>query len=201
MSLIRSTAACAAALLCASLAVPASAAIVTTHLKEDISTTPYTIDFGTVGSVTFSTVSPDITAPDGVQTSGGVQVYSAGFPYPSPTPDTFSFGIPGHAPFPDGELGSFASFSTPTAIPYSGTEGLIGLGITEADGLHYAFVDLHGSQINGYAFATVAGEGLPYVSITAVPEPGVWMLMLSGLAGVGMMLRRNRRPALASVTA
>lgn len=35
------------------------------------------------------------------------------------------------------------------------------------------------------------------ISAAAVPEPGTWVLMLSGFAGLGVALRRNRRLALA----
>jgi hypothetical protein len=34
---------------------------------------------------------------------------------------------------------------------------------------------------------------------TAVPEPGTWALMLLGFGGIGLALRRRRRPALAQV--
>ncbi len=176
-------------------ATSASAAISTTHLRVDISTTPYTIDFGSAGSVTFSTVDPTPFAynPDGVETDGSVQVFSVGEPFYSvPTPTSFYAGRGGGL-FPIGEPGLFASYSTPTAIPYSLGEGLIGLGITQSDGVHYALVDLDGSQVNGYAYATVAAEGLPYVAITPVPEPGAWVLAMAGLAGIGVMLRSARR--------
>lgn len=36
-------------------------------------------------------------------------------------------------------------------------------------------------------------------TIAAVPEPATWGLMLVGFAGVGMAMRRRRRPALAQV--
>jgi|SRR3954449_4353149 hypothetical protein len=35
--------------------------------------------------------------------------------------------------------------------------------------------------------------------ITAVPEPATWGMMLVGFAGIGMTLRRRRRPALAQL--
>jgi hypothetical protein len=35
--------------------------------------------------------------------------------------------------------------------------------------------------------------------MAAVPEPATWGLMLLGFGGMGMMLRRRRRPTLAQI--
>jgi hypothetical protein len=43
----------------------------------------------------------------------------------------------------------------------------------------------------------VSGDAVIDLTITAVPEPGAWMLMLAGFAGLGLALRR-RRPALSA---
>jgi hypothetical protein len=45
--------------------------------------------------------------------------------------------------------------------------------------------------------ATGAGQQNSTITLAAVPEPGVWALMLLGFGGVGAMLRTNRRRALA----
>ena len=37
------------------------------------------------------------------------------------------------------------------------------------------------------------------VTISAVPEPGTWALMLIGFGGMGLAMRRRRRPVLAQV--
>ena len=49
--------------------------------------------------------------------------------------------------------------------------------------------------------AMAMGERAPValldgVSLTAVPEPGAWGLMLLGVGGLGAMMRRRRQPAL-----
>jgi len=36
------------------------------------------------------------------------------------------------------------------------------------------------------------------ISVTAVPEPGTWALMIIGFGGAGAMLRSNRRKAVAA---
>jgi hypothetical protein len=35
--------------------------------------------------------------------------------------------------------------------------------------------------------------------VQAVPEPGTWAMMLVGFAGIGVAMRRRRRPALAQL--
>lgn len=47
------------------------------------------------------------------------------------------------------------------------------------------------------ATGTAYGPALDNVSVAAVPEPAIWVMMLTGFAGVGVMLRR-RRAALAA---
>lgn len=51
-----------------------------------------------------------------------------------------------------------------------------------------------------FSFST-QGNGVTTfsASTTAVPEPATWGLMLLGFAGMGLALRRRRRPALAQV--
>jgi len=43
------------------------------------------------------------------------------------------------------------------------------------------------------------GEAGTLSFFTAVPEPGTWALMLLGFGGIGMAMRRRRRPALAQL--
>lgn len=45
--------------------------------------------------------------------------------------------------------------------------------------------------------ATGAGSSLSTVTLTAVPEPGTWALMILGFGGAGAMLRSRRRQAAA----
>jgi hypothetical protein len=46
---------------------------------------------------------------------------------------------------------------------------------------------------------TTASDISGPVSIYAVPEPGTWALMLVGFGGIGLAMRRRRRPVLAQV--
>ena len=43
------------------------------------------------------------------------------------------------------------------------------------------------------------GIFLDAVSVAAVPEPATWAMMLLGFAGIGMALRRTRKPSLAQI--
>ena len=52
-----------------------------------------------------------------------------------------------------------------------------------------------------FRFSTQGGGNLVTFSATttAVPEPATWALMLLGFGGIGMAMRRRRRPALAQI--
>lgn len=51
-----------------------------------------------------------------------------------------------------------------------------------------------------FIFSTQGGNVTTFsASTTAVPEPAAWGLMLLGFAGIGMAMRRRRRPALAQI--
>lgn len=70
---------------------------------------------------------------------------------------------------------------------FSGTLG--GVAITPTSG-NFLFSTQGGSVTTFSATATGAA---------AVPEPATWALMLLGFAGIGMTLRRRRRPALLQI--
>ena len=63
---------------------------------------------------------------------------------------------------------------------------------------------LNGEPINSapatFTFSTQGGQSTTFSATTvAVPEPGTWALMLLGFGGIGMAMRRRRRPALAQI--
>ena len=62
-----------------------------------------------------------------------------------------------------------------------------------AIGDHILYVN--GSLVNGPGNASYSGT----LNIAPVPEPATWALMLLGFGGIGMAMRRRRRPALAQL--
>lgn len=69
------------------------------------------------------------------------------------------------------------------------TNPLVDLGFTGTDVTNVSYLKFS-STVNAFEIDNLA---------VAVPEPGTWALMLFGFAGIGMALRRRRRPALAQV--
>lgn len=94
--------------------------------------------------------------------------------------------------------------------------GSLGLALTSTDLLGFDISGFSGAGFfsvnnNFYGIdlttggATLIGgigtQGITGITIAAVPEPGTWAMMLMGFAGVGVALRRRRRPVLICQTA
>jgi hypothetical protein len=78
----------------------------------------------------------------------------------------------------------------------SGILGFKGTGIFSGNISGSAFDATPGN----FVFSTQGGNVTTFsASTTAVPEPAAWALMLLGFAGIGMAMRRRRRPALAQI--
>lgn len=181
----------AAFVLAVALAHPAGAVVIERFVGADLTVSPYTIDLGT-GSITFSTVDPSVFSfnPTGVQTSGSAQIFSLGAPfYSQPTPTSYFTESAGG--FGPGQLGFFAPYASPTAIPFSIADGLVGFGFTLADGFHYGVAQLGGSVLSGFRYETRPDTGVPFGAIAAVPEPATWAMLILGFAGIGASLRRR----------
>ncbi len=91
------------------------------------------------------------------------------------------------------------------ALAYSGISSLVHGFVTSADyrtPLTYALQGGDGSfggffdQVSdpgGHILQTASGDFAPgSVTIAAVPEPSVWLLLLTGFGGLGWAMRRNR---------
>jgi hypothetical protein len=98
------------------------------------------------------------------------------------------------------------AFSTPSASADVTLDGVLLTAIshntsttTNGDWTHYSGTFVAGaSGPYDLAFTTTAGGGsggifLDNVSISAVPEPATWALMLAGFGGLGAALRRRRQ--------
>jgi len=175
------------AVIAAFVVAPAAAKIVTVDLNADFATSPYSYAFGGTNSVTFSGNGSNPM----VETHGGLQVTSLAAPfYPAPTPSVF-FNNRGGNIGPT-TLIQFASFASPTSIPYASTPSVLGLRFDLGKGLLYGYADFAGTMLHGFRYETTPGVG---VNISAVPEPAAWTLMITGFGVAGTALRRRRAVA------
>ena len=87
-------------------------------------------------------------------------------------------------------------YSGGTLVPggsASGSSNSLTLSANLTPGTNYTFV-YSGNLVNSGNISGNAALGM-----AAVPEPATWGLMLLGFGGMGMMLRRRRRPTLAQI--
>jgi opacity protein-like surface antigen len=63
-----------------------------------------------------------------------------------------------------------------------------------------ARIDLSVGNTTETGYATV-GRFYAQAAVSAAPEPGSWLLMVAGIGGMGLMLRRARRPAVEALAA
>jgi len=87
-------------------------------------------------------------------------------------------------------------YSGGTLVPggsASGSSNSLTLSANLTPGTNYTFV-YSGNLVNSGNISGNAALGM-----AAVPEPATWGLMLLGFGGIGMAMRRRRRPALAQV--
>jgi len=171
------------------MSAPALAAPTTVALGgASFADAPVSYDFGGGNSITFTTVAPGSFAPAGVSTSGNLQVASLGAPFYDPPQPTAYFTNRGGS-FGPGVLAQFVGYTTPATVPFSIVQGLVGFRFDLGQGLQYGYADITGSTFSGVRFETTAGAD---VAFGAVPEPATWMLLIGGMAGVGMAMRRKR---------
>ena len=151
--------------------------------------------------------SPDpATSPGAVQTVGGVTTISFG-QNPEPTP-TFN----GSFTFTNSDaevysilLGSSTpgvTFTAASLFGVGGTPGTWNLSGGGTNVMQLAATLIAGGQ---YEFSFTgsnpnnSGVANGNVTVSAVPEPATWAMMLIGFGGLGLAMRSRRRPALAQV--
>jgi len=98
----------------------------------------------------------------------------------------------------------FTWFDSLTISPFGGGPAVL----TYGGGSTHSITLLPGSFGSGQYLLTFGGHttqaggnlsGTLSFFQAAVPEPGTWAMMLLGFGGIGMVLRRRRRPALAQI--
>ena len=87
-----------------------------------------------------------------------------------------------------------------------GSTDLLGFDISGFSGAGFFSVNTNFYGIDlGTGRASLIGglgaQGITGITIAAVPEPGTWAMMLLGFGGMGVALRRRRRPAMRLQTA
>jgi hypothetical protein len=121
-----------------------------------------------------------------------------------PTPDTYGYFFAGGynaGVAPGSDLESSLSMSIYTQLgasslsdPFSGS---LGSSLAPNSTGSFSIIDqpdLGVPTYLHYASASLA-PGTVSIVVASVPEPGTWALMLAGLAGLGVALRRRRRGA------
>ncbi len=160
----------------------------------DFGTTPFT--FGISGNNFTLSYNPqgafDID-PVFLQTSGTAAVTAAGgFPgFPLvPSPAFVGANTFGPDSFP-----GYASFTTPTAVPFSIVDGDLGLRVTVGSDNFYGYARFAGSMLESFAFESNANQAITAPSVAAVPEPATWAMMIGGFGLIGGTMRSRRRQA------
>src|SRR3954451_14502181 len=175
---------------------------------------------GAVGAAALA-LSP--TAANAAVSIVGGSVVNLSVPTPTVSPNGLTINF-GQGPIGATQGGSF-QFLTDTSAYLSniqvGTstsgETITGASLTGAGLGAVVFTFFHNGNNNGmtasdiflnagttYTFSfTGSGNNAAAVtgniSLTPVPEPATWAMMLVGFAGIGMAVRRRRQPALAQV--
>jgi hypothetical protein len=155
---------------------------------------------------------PTTNNPPAVVTTGGTTTISYG------TNPTTSGAFTGSFTFTNTLTGLYSivvGTSTPgatiTAASLTGISGTVGTynlsplpsaqpslapTIIAAGNYMFSFTGIGPNDANGIPLTSVVNGN---VSISAVPEPGTWALMILGFGAIGMTMRRKRQPALAQL--
>jgi hypothetical protein len=104
---------------------------------------------------------------------------------------------------PGGTYTLYSQIGSSTPFSYNGVDGAAGSNVS-GNSLSYDFVATSTSEnLLFYQGNSVGGASpiIDNISISAVPEPATWGMLLFGLFGLGAMLRSARRKRLAGAVA
>ena len=181
-------AAAAAALTASS----AQAAPVINAVGADLSKGAYSFSF--LGSTFSFSATGDSFNPIAVRNQAGSATASTGGFLGNPLTPTSSFTNRGTVTF--GPNNSYATFTSPSTVPFSIGNKFIGLRATVAGQNYFGFAYTTGTLLNSFGFESVAGQSITATTLVpaaAVPEVGTWAMMIVGVGAVGGTLRRRRK--------
>jgi hypothetical protein len=181
----------AAIVASAAFATPASAAVVILATNVDLRSGPATVGVTQTDRFTFSFQPREQFDPSPVlvSTTGNAAV-TAFFGAPSVSfterPTVF-----GPSSFP-----GFASIPNPTRAPFSLSPSDLGLRFTIGADDFFGFARFAGPTLFSVAFETDANTPIragSSATVSAVPEPATWAMMLVGFGVVGYSMRKQPR--------
>lgn len=176
------------------MTAPLHAAPVVTGVNADLSASPFTFSYlGSSFTVDGRGGFPNFLS---ISTTGNAAVRTV---FGNPSSD---FTNRGTVVYDQNTLGGFASFASPTTIPFTNGENFIGLRVTSGGENFFGYLFTTNSTLNSFGFETVANTAIrPTTDIpaaAAVPEPATWAMMIGGFGMIGGALRvRTRKLAYA----
>lgn len=176
----------------------AQASVVSSNSSTSFADNIYTLNIANgAASYSFQNSMDGTYFVDAAIKTGGSALVGANSAFFGGTPAAFVTRNPFtvDANLPNTELDTFEKFNSFTIIPYSSTDSYLALAFDLADGRHYGYAEIAGTNFLGYGYETVAGKGIVTgaVAPTRVPEPGSLVMLAFGLALVGAGTATARR--------
>ena len=171
-------------------ATPASASVVILATNVDLSGGPYTFGVTPTDTFTLSYLPREQFDPSPVlvSTTGTAAVTSIfGTPSVFFTDPAVTFGP---STFP-----GFSSIPDPTRAPFSLTASDLGLRYTVGTDNFFGYARFAGANLISVGFENSANTPIlagAAGTVSAVPEPATWMMMLLGFGAIGFSVRRRR---------
>ncbi len=168
-----------------------NAAVVSNVVNQDFSAN--SVSFGYGPTFTFSNNGSGFPSPVSIQSDVDAAVTSLSLFGPTLPTSYFDPARGGGLVF-DNSFYQYTTFSTPTTIDYSFAPTYIGLRVSLQDGYHYGYAQFEGTFLKSYGFESEAGIGIEAgaLTISAVPEPETFAMLLTGLGIVSFVARRRR---------
>lgn len=164
------------------------AAVVSNVVNQDFSGSSISFGYGPI--FTLSDNGSGFPSPVSITTTADSAVTSLSLFGPT-VPTSYFDPVRGGTLVFDGNFTQYSSFLNPTAIDFSATPTYIGLRVTVDNQFHYGYAQFQGTFLKAYAFESLPGVGIAAGSLSPVPEPESYALMLAGLGVMGFVARKR----------